>query len=85
MSSIPGFASAQRAWENMEPSYAPECECPTALACAECGADRPDGTPCTEPDCDGAELEPVTLSVASCPEHGWCTGCYDRRCEDCCE
>lgn len=36
MTHIPGFESAQRAWENMEPDDADECVDGDCDACTEC-------------------------------------------------
>jgi hypothetical protein len=93
MSEIRGFASAQRQWENMEPSYANECECDSRYECEECGEDdytaADVGRVCPDPQCGDVdrvarivEVEHGT-PVANCAEHGWCTGCYSRKCEDC--
>lgn len=88
MNSIPGFDRAQRAWENMEPRYAPECVCEPRYECDTCGEDDYSetnvGDECSDVECDGAVIEvPNGTAVQGCAEHGWCTGCYDRRCEDC--
>lgn len=95
MNNIPGYASAQRQWENMEPSYAAECECPSRFECEECGDDKftaeDVGKTCPDPQCgDPAEGRiakivevPHGLEAQGCPEHGWCPGCTRRNCEDC--
>jgi len=43
-----GFASAQRAYENMEPANT-ECDCPELFACSNCG-EYSTNTECTECD-----------------------------------
>lgn len=49
-----GFASAQRAYENMEPSWVQdECDCQTLYACSNCGEYSTSNTECTE--CDQEE------------------------------
>lgn len=95
MNSIPGFASAERAWENMEPAYAADCTCESRFECEECGDDKftaeDVGKQCPDSQCgdpeDGrvariVEVEHGTI-ISSCREHGGCTGCYSRWCEDC--
>lgn len=95
MNTIPGFASAQRAWENMEPDYPADCECESRYECEECGDDKftaeDVGKTCPDIQCgDPAEGRiakivevPHGTEIASCPAHGWCTGCLNRNCPDC--
>jgi hypothetical protein len=92
VNSIPGFASAQRQWENMEPDWADECICEPRYECPDCGSDHYKesdlDTPCTWEHCDGRGVTKIVTvehgtPVAGCREHGWCTGCSSRNCEDC--
>lgn len=92
MNSIPGFASAERAWENMEPAYDDGCLCDPRYECESCEWDdytESDlGTACTYPDCDGDGVAKIVeveygTPTSGCREHGWCGGCSSRNCEDC--
>ena len=47
-----GFASAQQAYENMEPANT-DCDCETLYACSNCGEFSTEATECTE--CDQEE------------------------------
>lgn len=81
-----GFRSAQAAWENANP-YDDECTCEgEGLMCDECGQ----ACDCTEPECCGFPMRELTQDEIAehfpsqkCPQHGWCTGCYSPKCEDC--
>jgi len=92
VNTIPGFASAQRAWENMEPAYATECICEPRYECPDCGDDAYTAadvdTPCKWENCDGRGVTKIVevehgTPISGCREHGWCTGCSSRWCEDC--
>jgi hypothetical protein len=87
MYEIPGYASAQRAWENMEPAYAEDCTCDSRFECEECGDDAFTAADLGKEhvECVGARIVEVEhgLTVASCREHGGCTGCFSKWCEDC--
>jgi hypothetical protein len=91
MNSIPGFASAQRAYENMEPPD-DECTCDEDgwWTCDDCGLNKTDMGTCPDPDCSGRDLRPLTSEeiaeyypAPNCPAHGWCGGCSSRYCEEC--
>ena len=89
---IPGFASAERAWENANP-YDDECTCEAeAYTCDECGHTDGKKGLCPESDCDSTAEFMRTMTTEEvaehfpsqkCPKHGWCTGCASRNCEDC--
>lgn len=93
MSDMPGFARAQRAWENREPDWADECICEPRYECPDCGADHftaaDVGTDCPDPECsDGGPVAKIATvehgtPVSGCREHGWCGGCTSRNCDDC--
>lgn len=88
---IPGFASAERAWDNANP-YDDDCTCEgEAYMCDECGHTDGKKGLCPEPDCSNGDImRPMTTEEVSehfpsqtCPQHGWCTGCASSNCEDC--
>lgn len=89
-----GFRSAQAAYENTNP-YDNDCTCEgEGFVCDDCGhiADTPGTCPDTEenhPD-DATQLRAIEADEvpdyfpnANCRQHGWCTGCTRRNCEDC--
>lgn len=105
MNNIPGFASAQRAWENMEPKDS-GCDCPPLYKCQRCDGvttEPYEGNQCDDEACradaagdasEGLDHFPAIVeaidredndhdAVSSCPQHGFCTGCTSRNCEDC--
>lgn len=62
MYEIPGFASAQRAYENMEPANT-DCGCPTLYSCPTCGEYYTEAGVCPVADCKvGNDLEGYTLT-----------------------
>lgn len=74
---IPGFASAQRAWENKNP-HDNECRCleDDLFICPDCGhCDETTEMDC--PECDGVivkasdETRIEEYPSSSCPLHGW--------------
>jgi hypothetical protein len=99
MNNIPGFASAQRAYENMEPAAG--CDCPQLFQCQFCDevtSEPVNGDQCPDKQCQEDNREnhgKVSLVVpidredsqidaeSGCSLHGWCTGCTSRNCEDC--
>jgi hypothetical protein len=86
-----GFRSAQAAWENANP-YDGECTCEgEGYICDECG-EVSDSKTCPQrpEDCASGVMREMTpeevaeyTPSANCPQHGYCTGCYRRSCEDC--
>jgi len=96
MSNLPGFASAQRAWENMEPAYASDCDCPPMFLCERCDEYSLEAGACKnckDEDFDAEDGPGVCVPVdredstfeanQNCAQHGWCGGCSSRNCEDC--
>ena len=87
---IPGFASAERAYENATP-FDSDCDCPPLFMCPECDTYATEPGPCCRDadDVEGFYFEEIDredcqeFALASCPRHGWCTGCASRNCEDC--
>lgn len=83
-----GFRSAQRAYDNATP-FDGECTCEELFTCPECGEELAEGAACKERDCEGAVAEPTDRDGMTpgndpkCPDHGYCTGCTSRHCEDC--
>lgn len=66
-----------------------DCICPDVYECDECSAEYTEPqTACTTIDCEGLveeveRREDHEGAKSACPEHGWCTGCSSRWCEDC--
>jgi hypothetical protein len=88
---IPGFASAQRAYENKNP-YDDECTCEDEgyYTCDDCGHNDDAEGVCPNDECPAFDLRPMTseeiaehFPSQACPVHGWCGGCSSRHCEDC--
>ena len=90
-----GFRSAQAAWENATP-YDSDCDCDPLFQCTRCEEYADEVGPCKEckdedyePQegigfCTQVEREDSTHNAkSSCPQHGYCTGCTSRNCEDC--
>jgi|GEM_PF-1820095 hypothetical protein len=76
---IPGFASAERAWENANP-YDSDCTCIEAewFICADCGEEDHDATyprDCTQCDGDVRLMKDDEVIEShpklSCPQHGY--------------
>lgn len=84
-----GFASAQRAYENMEPSYM-DCDCEELFACENCDYMALTGGECPECKADGdtMAMEPVertehyegTLTDSRCDIHN-----HTCKTRDCCD
>jgi len=90
-----GFRSAQAAYENATP-YDSDCDCDPLYVCQRCDEYSETEGPCKE--CEDKDYDPEAgpgycarvdredcdfNAKASCPRHGWCTGCTRRNCEDC--
>lgn len=91
MNHMPGFSSAERAYENRTP-YDTECACEESgwWTCDDCGHNDDEAGTCPEQECPAVDLRPMTAEEIaeffpsqSCPLHGWCGGCSSRYCEDC--
>lgn len=89
--SIPGFESAQRAYENATP-FDNDCACEESgwYICDDCGHNNDAAGTCPEQECPTMNLRPMTPEEIAeyypsqrCPRHGWCGGCSSRNCEDC--
>lgn len=61
-----GFESAQRQYENMEPSYY-DCDCEELFACENCDYMALEGGEC--PECKGDADEPIMMESVERTEH----------------
>jgi hypothetical protein len=73
---IPGFASAERAWENANP-FDNECDCPPLFMCPACDKYATEAGPCCEEDGEQFYFHQIDredceeFAAESCNQHGY--------------